>query len=107
MLNKSPKLRKRGKILALALFLLGLILITYLNTWWPAIMLVLGLPLALMQYIQKRYYDMWITLLVFVGVFITVLIKWNVLLPVIFSIGGIYIFFREWSEAGPEDDDKE
>lgn len=61
-------------------------------------MLVVGLPLAILQYLQGRLYDMGITLFVFVGAFVTVQfnIKWEVFLPILFAIGGIYIFFREW-----------
>lgn len=90
--------RKRTKVAALIIFLLGLIILTFTGGWWPGIMLVVGLPLAILQYLQGRLYDMGITLFVFVGAFVTVQfnIKWEVFLPILFAIGGIYIFFREW-----------
>ena len=62
--------RRRAKVFSVALFLIGLAIISYLHTWWPAIMLVLGLPLAFRQYLLGRFYDMVITLFVFVGVFV-------------------------------------
>ena len=64
-------------------------------------MLVVGIPLALRQHLSGRHYDMYVTLFVFLGVFITVAfnISWQVLLPILFSIGAIYIFFREFLEG--------
>lgn len=100
-MSKPVLLRKKTKIVALIIFLLGLIILTYTGAWWPGIMLVMGLPLAILQYLQGRKYDMAITLFVFVGAFVTVQfnIKWETFLPVLFAIGGIYIFFREWIQS--------
>ena len=64
-------------------------------------MLVIGIPLALWQYLQGRHYDMGITLFVFLGAYVTVQfdIQWEIFLPILFTIGGIYVFFREWQES--------
>jgi 4-hydroxybenzoate polyprenyltransferase len=96
--------KKRAKVLSVALFLVGLAIISYLKAWWPGIMLAVGLPLALRQYLLGRPYDMGVTLFVFVGVFVTVQfdISWEILLPVLFALGGIYIFFREYLESKEE-----
>lgn len=93
--------RKSAKIIALIIFLLGLALLTYLGNWWPAVMLVVGIPLAILQWLQGRRYDVYITLFVFIGAFVTVQfnIQWQVILPVLFTLGGIYIFFREYIES--------
>ncbi len=100
-MSKPLLMRKRAKIVALVLFLFGIVIITYLNNWWPGIMLVVGVPLAILQYLQGRHYDMGITLFVFIGAWVTVQfeIQWQVFLPVLFAIGGVYIFFREWIES--------
>ncbi|NGX39005.1 MAG: hypothetical protein KR126chlam1_00323 [Chlamydiae bacterium] len=100
-MSKPLIIRKRAKIVALVLFLIGLGILTYTGVWWPGLMLVVGIPLALMQYLQGRHYDTWISLFVFVGAFLTVQfeIQWEILLPVLFSIGGLYIFIREWLES--------
>lgn len=105
---KPVLMRKRAKIVALIVFLLALIIITFLGTWWPGIMLAVGLPLAILQYLQGRMYDMWVSLFVFVGAFITVQfnIKWEIFLPVLFAIGGIYIFFREFIYSRSEEEEK-
>ncbi|MDN3506563.1 MAG: hypothetical protein P0S96_04975 [Simkaniaceae bacterium] len=105
---KPVLMRKRAKIVALIVFLLALIIITFLGTWWPGIMLAVGLPLAILQYLQGRMYDMCVSLFVFVGAFITVQfnIKWEIFLPVLFAIGGIYIFFREFIYSRSEEEEK-
>lgn len=99
-MQKTLASKKRAKFFALVLFLVGMALITYFKTFWPAIMLVIGIPLALRQHLLGRHYDMWITLFVFIGAFVTVQfdISWQILLPILFTLGGIYIFFREYIE---------
>ena len=96
--------KKRAKALSVALFLIGLAIVSYLRAWWPGIMLVVGIPLALRQYMLGRHYDMGVTLFVFVGVFVTVQfnISWEILLPVLFALGGIYVLFREYLESKEE-----
>lgn len=96
--------RKRAKVLSTALLLVGLAIVSYLQAWWPGIMLVVGIPTALRQYLLGRYYDMIVSLFVFIGVFVTVQfnISWEVLLPVLFAIGGLYILLREYLESKEE-----
>lgn len=108
-MSKPLIMRKRAKVVALIIFILALVVVTYMKAWWPGIMLVVGLPLAVWQYLQGRLYDMGITLFVFVGAFATVQfdIQWEILLPILFTIGGIYIFFREWIEGRSSDDEEE
>jgi predicted membrane protein len=95
--------RKKAHSLSFALFLAGLALITYFKYWWPGIMLAIGLPLALRQYLLGKRFDMTVSLIVFLGVFVTVQfnIKWEVVLPVLFTLGGLYVFFKEF--FGPKE----
>jgi hypothetical protein len=96
--------KKRAKSISFALFLIGLAILVFLKAWWPGIMLVVGIPLALRQYLLGRHYDMGVSLFVFVGVFVTVQydISWEILLPVLFALGGVYILFREYLESEEE-----
>jgi predicted membrane protein len=96
--------KKRAKSLSVALFLIGLAILMFLKAWWPGIMLVVGIPLAIRQYLLGRHYDMSVTLFVFIGVFVTVQfdISWEILLPVLFALGGVYILFREYLESEEE-----
>ncbi len=92
--------KRKAKVLSTALFLVGLAIVSYLGAWWPGIMLAVGIPLAIRQSLLGRHYDMGITLFVFIGVFVTVQFKihWEVLLPVLFALGGIYLLAREFLE---------
>ena len=93
--------RRRAKVLSFAIFLIGLAIVSYLNIWWPGIMLAIGIPLAMRQYLLGRHYDMLVSIFVFVGVFITVQfnVSWQIVLPVLFTLGGIYLLFREFIES--------
>ncbi len=93
--------RRRAKVLSFAVFLIGLAIVSYLNLWWPGIMLAIGIPLAMRQYLLGRHYDMLVSIFVFVGVFITVQfdVSWQIVLPVLFTLGGIYLLFREFIES--------
>jgi predicted membrane protein len=98
---------KKAHSLSFALFLIGLALISYFKYWWPGIMLTIGLPIALRQYLLGKRFDMIVSLIVFLGVFITVQfnIKWEIVLPVLFTIGGFYVFFKEF--FGPKEESEE
>ena len=100
--------RKRAQAYASALFLIGLAILALTEVWWPGIMLVVGLPLALRQYLLGRMYDTMISLLVFVGTFVTVEfdISWRILLPILFTLGAIYIIVREYLEARTESEEE-
>ena len=95
--------KRKAQSLSFALFLIGLAINTYFKLWWPGIMLTVGLPIALKQYLNGKRFDMIVYLLVFLGAFVTVQfnIKWEVVLPVLFTLGGLYVFFREF--FGPKD----
>lgn len=96
--------KKRAKAICVTLFLIGLAIVSFMDAWWPGIMFAVGIPLALRQYLMGRHYDMMMSLFVFIGVFVTVQfdISWQVLLPVLFALGGVYILFREYLESREE-----
>jgi hypothetical protein len=101
--------RKKAQAISTALFLIGLAILILTDAWWPGIMLAVGLPLALRQYLLGRTYDMGISLLVFVGTFVTVQsdISWRIFLPILFTIGAIYILFRELTGSDGEDEEEQ
>ena len=92
--------RRRAHRFSTALFLVGLAVLIYTNLWWPGIMLVIGLPMALRQFLLGRKYDMIVSLAVFVGTFVTIEydISWQIFLPVLLTLGAIYMFLREMLE---------
>jgi predicted membrane protein len=103
--------RRRASALSTALLLIGLAIIIFLGAWWPGIMLAIGIPLALRQFLLGHYFDMMMSLIIFCGVFITAQFEvgWEVLLPVLFILAAIYILLREFQQSRehPEDVDDE
>lgn len=99
--------KRKAQALSTALFLLGLASLIFTDAWWPGIMLIIGLPLALRQFLVGRTYDTMVTLLVFVGTFVTVQfdISWRIFLPILFTLGALYILFREF--FGPDETTEE
>ena len=99
--------KRKAQALSTALFLLGLTSLIFTDAWWPGIMLIIGLPLALRQFLVGRTYDTMVTLLVFVGTFVTVQfdISWRIFLPILFTLGALYILFREF--FGPDETTEE
>ncbi len=100
--------KKRAQALSTVLFLLGIAVLIFTDDWWPGIMLVVGLPLALRQFMMGRTYDTGITLLVFVGTFVTVEfdISWRIFLPMLFTMGAFYILIREWIDTKGETEEE-
>ncbi len=94
-----PKVpQKRAKNLSAALFLIGLAIVSLTGSWWPGVMLAIGIPLALRQYLLGRFYDAFLSLVIFIGIFLAANLdfSWQVLLPVLFIIAAIYILIREF-----------
>jgi len=73
-------------------------------------MLVVGIPLALKQFLNGRYHDAAISLFVFVGFFIIASFKisWKILVPILFIMAAVYIVCKEWvtTSTGEEEDEK-
>lgn len=101
--------KKRSSALTGALFFLGLTVVSLTQNWWPGIMLVIGLPLALRQYLDERRGDMILSLFVFCGIFVSAqfALSWEVLLPVIFFIAALYLLGREFLDSRAETTEEE
>ena len=101
--------KNKAKALSTALFLIGLALIFFIDSWWPGIMIVIGIPLALKQFLQGRFHDAAISLFVFVGFFIIAQfnISWKILIPILFIMAAVYILCKEWvtTESGEDEGD--
>ncbi len=98
--------KKKANAISGIIFLVGMIILIIVDIWWPGIMLVIGIPFALRQYLLGRTYDMCISLLVFVGTFITVQfdIAWRIFLPILFSLGSIYVLGKEFIAPTPDEE---
>lgn len=96
--------RKRASALSSALFFIALAILTLTGWWWPGVMLAVGIPLALRQFLLGRHHDALVSLFVFGGVFVfsQFNISWEILLPVLFVIAAVYILCREFLESKQE-----
>ncbi|MBI5274404.1 MAG: hypothetical protein HY860_05055 [Chlamydiales bacterium] len=102
--------KRRAKAISASIFLLGLAIILFQFDLWPSIMIVIGLALALRQYLLGKIRDMIISLLVFFGVFVTAQfnVSWDILLPVVFILGAIYVLVKEfWSHTEETEETEE
>ena len=106
----TPRIAKnKAKALGTALLLVGLAILFFLDSWWPGIMLVIGIPLSLKQFLNGRYHDAAISLFVFVGFFIIASfdISWKVLTPILFIMAAIYIVCKEWVTTKTDEEEEE
>jgi hypothetical protein len=83
------------------IFLIGLGILFYTRAWWPGILLVICAWLAFRQYFTGRLFDMSVTIAILAGFFIISYfhINWDILMPILFVLGGIYIILREYFYA--------
>lgn len=90
--------QRRADTISLGLFLIGLGSLMYINSFWPWILLLIGVSLVTRQHLRGRRYDMAITSFVFGGLFLFYFseIDWAELMPVLLVTGGIYLIFREY-----------
>lgn len=88
----------KADAVALGTLIVGISIIAALQAWWPWILIVIGAATIARQFLRGRLYDMYVSFVVFGGLFFYFLfnIRWDVLMPVIFITGAIYILFREF-----------
>lgn len=105
---KWPVLTSRRKIEAVSngVFLISLGILFYTNAWWPGILLAIWAALAVRQYLTNRKWDLIISSIILLGLFIVSFfnIDWHIVLPFLFILGGAYIIFREYLVASRSDD---
>ncbi|MCI5052865.1 MAG: hypothetical protein MRY21_07015 [Simkaniaceae bacterium] len=101
--------RRRAKAISSAIFFIGLAIIAFRFNWWPAILVPIGISLAVRQYLLGRYRDMTLSLVIFIGAFVTSQfnVSWEIILPIIFVISAIYILAREFLEPTNEVESEE
>jgi hypothetical protein len=100
----------RAQTLSFSLFLICLAILTTSNHWWPEIMVAIGICLALRQYLLGKKFDMMVSLIVFLGTYITIKvdIAWEIVFPTIFILSAIYLLLKEFISPGKvTEEDKE
>lgn len=89
---------RKADSLSLGVLLIGFGVLSFLHSWWPGILLVIAAALIVRQYLRGRYYDIFLTTLIFGGLFLVTFIGkvWDFIIPVCFTVAGIYLIFREY-----------
>ncbi len=107
-MHKQITSKKRAGAISLALFFVGLGIVSIFDAWWPALMIVIGFPLALRQFLVGKYYEMLITILIFGGIYAIDQYKFsgNVILPVVFFVCALFILMREYVDNKTEQEDQ-
>lgn len=97
-MSKQIVSQKKASTAYLSIFLIGLGILIWTSYWWPGIMVVLGLAISVRQFLLGHNYDAWVSIGVFGAITFLSLFKinWDVILPVIFIVAGLYIFFRDF-----------
>ena len=82
----------------IAIITAGLAALLFTGYGWPEIVLPFGLGLAAKQFLRGRKIEMNVTLLVFIGIYVTskFTINWQTLMPILLCTGGIFLIFREY-----------
>jgi len=90
--------KKKAEAISNGAFLIALGILFLTNGWWPGILLAIWIFLGLRQYLTGRFYDLTLTTVILVGLFIISVFNINltVLFPVLFVLAGIYLIFREF-----------
>lgn len=96
-MGKSITSHRKAVSISAGVFLICLAVLSLTGYWWPGILLAIGIFAALKEFLRGRYYDLLLSILIFGGLFavFTLNAGWAVIVPVLFTIGGIWILFRE------------
>jgi hypothetical protein len=89
---------RKADNISLGVLLIGLGVLSFLNSWWPGILVVIGLSMIVRQYLRGRFYDIFLSALIFGGLFVVAFFGYmrDYIIPVCLTIGGIYLIFREY-----------
>lgn len=79
-------------------FLISLGLLFFTGYWWPGILLAILATLAVRQFLTGRLWDLAISGIILLGLFIisAANISVNVIMPLLFILGGAYLIFKEY-----------
>jgi hypothetical protein len=83
--------------------LISLGILFYTNYWWPGILLALMATVGIKEILRGRYYDVVLSTAILGGLFLFFFFNsdWAVAVPVLFTIAGIWIIFREFFITQP------
>jgi hypothetical protein len=98
MKQKAFFSKNKADAISNALFFILLGMMIYSASFWPFILIAFWVWLGSRQFLTGRVYDLAISTLLFIGLFFVDYfeLKWSILMPVIFVVGGLYLILREY-----------
>lgn len=108
-MNLPTSTHQKADAISTGMLLIALGILMYTGAWWPGILLGIGASLMTRQYFLGKYYDILLSALIFIGLFcfFYFTINWLIILPVLFTIAGIFLIFQEYFFTPKEIDDEE
>lgn len=100
--------KRKADAISNGVFLVGIGILFFANAWWPGILLVIWATLFTREFFTARYYDMFVSSVLLLGLFAVSLFNfnWTIIIPILLILGGIHIIFREYCVAeGIEEED--
>ncbi len=90
--------RSRVEAIANGIFLILLGFLFYFNWWWPGILVAVWASLATRQVLSGRMQDLLLSTFLLGSLFIVAYfqLSWNLMTPILFVLGGLYIILREF-----------
>ena len=79
--------KRKSNAIANGVFLAAIGVLLYTNLWWPGILIAIWLSLATRQFLSQRTYDLIISSIILLGLFIVTIFhfSWDILMPVLFA----------------------
>jgi hypothetical protein len=95
--------QRKAKGLAFSLMFIGFAILAAFGMWWPGILLAVGIPLSIRNFLIGRLYQAFISLVVFVGIFLSEYFEYTYryFATVAFGLAAVYFFANEF--IGPAD----
>lgn len=93
--------KRRAHSFSMALFFVGLAILSFTGEWWPGILLAVGIPMALRKTLLGKGYDAFLILVIFGGVYVsyTITIRNDLILPILFLVAALFIVVREFASG--------
>lgn len=98
--------RHKADKIALAVFLAGLAVLSYLETWWPGLALVFGTALLAKRLFEGKYYEALLAVVVFGGVFAAIEYNFS-WVTALFLIAALVVLFQVFSNTPVDEIEEE
>ncbi len=92
---------KRVYAISGACFLFGLAILVYTSYWWPGILLVIGLSLAIRHFFLGRSYDLLRSLGFFIGLFVVdeLGLSLHLFFAILLTFGATLVLLRRFRDC--------